>query len=74
MIAAMPDGCQIGVGVLVACAAMLFVVATWPAYVMGLLRVPEETLMHARRAVTMTSLLLLALAGAGALFVALDGC
>jgi hypothetical protein len=74
MIAAISDGCGIGVIVLVACAAMLFVVATWPAYVLGLLRVPDETLVHARRAVTLTSLLLLALAGAGAFFLALHGC
>jgi hypothetical protein len=67
--------CGAGIVVLVVCSAGLFVVGTWPAYILGMLRVSAHTQARVRRAVTLASIVLILLAaGSVVLLVAARSC
>jgi hypothetical protein len=66
------DGCAYGIGLLVVGAAVMFALTTWPAYVLGALRVSEDTVVRIRRTVVRTSLALLVLAIAGAALLGVE--
>jgi hypothetical protein len=74
VIVAVGNGCTAGIVLLVAGAALLLVVTTWPAYVLGLFRLPDSTVTRVERAVVKTSIALSVAATAGVVFLALDGC
>jgi hypothetical protein len=74
VIADVGNGCAVGIGVLVVGAALLLVVTAWPAYILGVLRLPESTVARIQRAVVATSVTLLLAATAGVVFLALHGC
>jgi hypothetical protein len=74
VIVAVGNGCTAGIVLLVAGAALLLVVTTWPAYVLGLLRLPDSTVTRLERAVVKTSIALSVAATAGVVFLALNGC
>jgi hypothetical protein len=68
------SGCGIGIAALVAVAAAPFAATTWPAFVLGLLRLPERAATRVERALTTTTLALLLVAAVGVCFLALRGC
>jgi hypothetical protein len=74
MIAAVGSGCALGIGGVAACAALLLPVTMWPAYVLGLLRLPEDTVARIERAVVRTTVALVVAATACILFLAVHGC
>jgi hypothetical protein len=71
VIAGVGNGCAAGIGLLVAGAALLLVVTTWPAYILGLLRLPGTTIARIERAIAKTSIALSVAAVAGVVFLAL---
>jgi hypothetical protein len=71
VIAAVATACVVGIVLLVAGVALLLVVTSWPAYVLGLLRLPNSTVARIEAAVVKTSVGLSVAATAGAVYLAL---
>jgi hypothetical protein len=74
VILAADDGCTAGIVALCVCVALLFAVATWPAYILAVLHLSETALDRVQGALTKAILAVLAAATAGIVLLAVYGC